>query len=100
MSRLEEEFAFQLDALKIKYEREAMPVKGRRWRVDFLIGGWLVVEVEGGHWVNGRHTRGKGFEGDCEKYNAISNMGMRVLRVTGTHIKNGMALKWVDEALA
>jgi very-short-patch-repair endonuclease len=100
MSAIEDQFAFQLDALKIKYEREAKPVPGRRWRVDFLIGKWLAVEVEGGHWINGRHTRGKGFEGDCEKYNTLSNMGIRVLRVTSTHVKNGMALKWVDEALA
>lgn len=100
MSALEDALEVQLKAVKFKYEREARPVKGRRWRVDFLIGGWLVVEVEGGHWVNGRHTRGLGFENDCEKYNELAIRGFRVLRVTGTHVRNGRALKWIDACLS
>lgn len=100
VSALEDEFEFQLKAVKFRYEREARLVKERRWRVDFLIGGWLVVEIEGGHWINGRHTRGAGFEKDCEKYNELAIRGFKVLRVTGTHVKNGQALKWVDACLA
>jgi hypothetical protein len=55
----------------------------RKWRFDYA---WpvlkIALEVEGGVWTNGRHTRGAGFLKDCEKYNAAAVMGWRVLRVT------------------
>ena len=55
----------------------------RRWRFDFA---WptvqVAVEMEGGIWTRGRHTRGKGFEADCEKYNAATALGWRVFRCT------------------
>lgn len=53
------------------------------WRFDFA---WphrkIAVEIEGGTWSGGRHTRGKGFEGDCRKYNQATVEGWRVLRYT------------------
>jgi len=62
----------------------------RKWRFDF---GWrekkIALEVEGGVWIRGRHTRGSGFLKDMEKYNAAAAMGWRVLRVTPTEMKNG-----------
>jgi hypothetical protein len=55
----------------------------RKWRFDFA---WpaqhLALEVEGGVWSKGRHTRPKGFLGDMEKYNAAAVLGWRVLRCT------------------
>ena len=73
----------------------------RRWRADFA---WpdrmLLVEVEGAHWVGGRHTRGSGFDNDCEKYNEAALGGWSVIRVTSTHIKSGEAVAWVERALA
>ena len=51
----------------------------------------VAVEVEGGVWTGGRHTRGKGFEADCEKYNAATERGWRVLRVTPKMIADGRA---------
>jgi very-short-patch-repair endonuclease len=53
----------------------------RRWRIDFA---WpnikLAVEIEGGAWTRGRHTRGKGFVGDMEKYNRLTEEGWYLLR--------------------
>jgi len=55
----------------------------RRWRFDYAYpDAKVAVELEGGTWVNGRHTRGGGFEKDAEKYNAAVLLGWRVLRFT------------------
>lgn len=55
----------------------------RQWRFDFA---WpehkIALEVEGGVWTEGRHTRGAGFLADMQKYNAAGVLGWRVLRVT------------------
>jgi len=53
------------------------------WRFDFA---WadkkIAVEIEGGVWARGRHTRGDGYTKDCEKYNAAQRHGWVVLRYT------------------
>jgi very-short-patch-repair endonuclease len=55
----------------------------RKWRFDYaMLSHKIAVEVEGGAWTQGRHTRPKGFIADMEKYNAAALMGWRVLRVT------------------
>ena len=55
----------------------------RRWRLDFAIVDLKIgIEIEGGVWANGRHTRGKGFIDDMEKYNAAATLGWVVLRFT------------------
>ena len=65
----------------------------RKWRFDFA---WpdhmLAVELEGGAWTGGRHTRPSGFVADCDKYNAAALLGWRVLRYTTSHLKNEQAV--------
>ena len=57
----------------------------RRWRFDFAIPELkIAVEIEGGSWVQGRHTRGAGYQGDMEKYNQAVILGWKVLRYTPT----------------
>lgn len=55
----------------------------RRWRFDYC---WpthrVALEVDGGIYTGGRHTRGAGTEGDHEKFNEAAVLGWRVLRVT------------------
>jgi hypothetical protein len=55
--------------------------------------------VDGGSWVRGRHSRGKGYEGDCEKANEAAIAGWRVLRVTTDMVKDGRALTTIERAL-
>ena len=69
-------------------EREYRFCPPRRWRFDFA---WpariLAVEIEGGVWVRGRHSRGQGVQGDAEKYNAAAVGHWRVLRFTSNDLK-------------
>jgi hypothetical protein len=53
----------------------------RKWRLDYAFPEFkLAVEIEGGIWTQGRHTRGSGFAGDMEKYNALAEAGWLLLR--------------------
>ena len=55
----------------------------RRWRFDYAIPQYkIALEVEGGVWTQGRHTRPQGFLGDMEKYNNAALLGWRVFRTT------------------
>jgi len=70
------------------------PVNGHRfhdtrnWQLDCA---WpdrkLAVEIDGGEFVRGRHTRGLGFQNDCEKINAAIDAGWRVYRYTLTMLR-------------
>lgn len=69
----------------------------RRWRLDL---GWraqmLAVEVDGGTWIGGRHSRGKGYEADCEKLAEAAILGWKVIRVTTGQVKSGQALGFIE----
>ena len=72
----------------------------RKWRFDFAYPDKMIgIEVEGGVWTQGRHTRGGGFTGDCEKYNEAALLGWVVLRFPNTMIQSGEALKTIEQAL-
>lgn len=69
--------------LSATWEAEVKFHPDRRWRFDFADWASMVaIEIEGGVFVRGRHSRGKGMIADMEKYNAATSMGWRVFRVT------------------
>lgn len=79
-----EEFCFVLRLLGVPRPiREHRFHPGRKFRFDLA---WpeakVYVEVEGGVFVGGRHTRGPGYRRDCEKYNLAALMGWVGLRFT------------------
>jgi very-short-patch-repair endonuclease len=92
-------------SLQIRAARLPTPLRqyrfdpNRKWTFDFA---WpvalLAMEVEGGTWVAGRHTRGAGFARDCEKYNRAAISGWAVLRVTTEMVEDGTALRLLEEA--
>lgn len=87
-----------LRTLKIEFEQEFKFHPTRKWRADFhLKGKKILVEVEGGIWSNGRHTRGKGYLGDLEKYNAATMMGYQVIRFSTEQVKSGSAIEQIEK---
>lgn len=68
----------------------------RKWRFDVA---WpserVAVEIEGGAYVAGRHSRGAGFEADIEKYAEAACLGWTVLRALPKHVRDGTAAAWL-----
>ena len=88
--------ASALRALNIEFEQEFQFHPTRKWRADFHLNGKkILVEVEGGIWSNGRHTRGKGYLGDLEKYNEATMMGYQVIRFSTEQVKSGKAIEQI-----
>lgn len=90
-SKLEVQFADLWEKLAPSHPvpvREHKFMEKRKFQFDFA---WpehkIAVECEGGSYVRGRHTRGAGFEKDCEKYNLAALTGWTVLRYTGSMMK-------------
>ena len=101
MSDLEDLLAQQMKFAGLpEPEREYRFAPPRRYRADFAYPNEMIlIEVEGGVWTQGRHSRGAGFTEDVKKYNLAATMGFRVLRFTGEMIKSGLALRTIEELL-
>jgi hypothetical protein len=80
-----------LAELGLTFEPEVMFAPPRKWRLDYLVSGRLAVEIEGGGWTGGRHTRGAGFAADLEKYATAVSMGLWVMRLSPQQILSGAA---------
>lgn len=100
-SKGEAMFFFQCKATKLPLpDREFKFKDDRRWRFDFAWPACRVaVEIEGGVWTEGRHTRGGGYIADMEKYNAAGALGWLVLRFDSAQVKSGVAIKEVESIL-
>ncbi|WPO68761.1 hypothetical protein SDC64_07530 [Acinetobacter haemolyticus] len=89
-----------LNALKIPFTKEFRFHPERRWLADFRIDDMpILVEVEGGVFSNGRHTRGEGYTKDCEKYSAAAVNGWFVIRGTTAQIKEGLVIQWIEKLI-
>lgn len=118
MSDLEQKLALQIRALKLpepereyrfalhhigrgKDIRERLIKAGLRdWRFDFAWpGAMLACEIEGGGWVGGRHTRGKGFRDDMLKYHHAMRLGWTVYRCEAELVTSGQAVNLLERLL-
>ena len=73
----------------------------RRWRFDYAWPDLMfALEVEGGIWTGGRHTRGAGYNADMEKYNAAALAGWRVLRTTPKELVSTKTIEMLKKALS
>lgn len=72
----------------------------RRWRFDYA---WpqqkLALEVQGGLFVQGRHSRGAALLKEHEKLNTAASMGWRIVYCTPKQAKDGSALEIVRISL-
>lgn len=85
----------------IEYVTEYRFDKKRRWRFDYCMPNLrIAIELEGGIYSLGRHTRGKGYENDREKYNSATMQGWRVMCVTYGMINSGYINTIVDYILS
>ena len=89
MSQGEQSFELLLKSHRIPYLREYRFHHTRRWRFDFVILKTadgdaeelkIAVEIEGGIFTHGRHSRSTGMLGDMIKYNQEILLGPRILR--------------------
>lgn len=65
-------------------EREYQFCPDRKWRADYyckMPTGNFLIELDGGVWTGGRHTRGGGYIADCMKINTAVLLGYRVIRI-------------------
>jgi very-short-patch-repair endonuclease len=91
-SKLEDDFDYlwaKKCTSKLVKELQFAKNLGRKWKFDFAnVDAQVAIEIEGGVWISGRHTRGKGFIKDCEKYNTATLMGWSVFRLPGLVVKD------------
>jgi hypothetical protein len=71
----------------------------RRWRFDFAWWGQVALEVDGGVWTRGRHSRGKGQITDMAKLNRAALLGWKVLRCTPQQLETGEIMPTIKKAL-
>lgn len=95
----EEAFALHCRAEHLDPMRE-FTFCDRKWRFDFAFPARkLAIEIEGGIFVNGGHSRGAAYERDLEKYNTAAKMGWVVLRYSTAMVLAGTAINDVLEVI-
>ena len=94
-------FMFQLKEQRLDIPvREHKFLTKRRFRFDFAwLDRMIAMEIEGGVWTGGRHTRGAGYSRDLEKYNLAQLHGWDVYRFTPQDVRKGIAVAFVKDVM-
>lgn len=62
----------------------------RRFRFDYYLPKInIAIEINGGSWMGGRHTFGKGYETDLMKLNLAQQLGIKVYQFTYDMLSRG-----------
>jgi hypothetical protein len=95
--------ATHLGELGIEFVEEFQFHRTRRWLLDFFfkyghpVKKSYAIEIEGGIYTQGRHTRGKGFQEDIWKYNEATAMGITLFRFSTQDVMQGRAKDFIRE---
>lgn len=78
--------------------------KVRKFRVDYWFinpetGKEVALEVEGGAFTRGRHTRPVGFLNDMIKYNELARQGVTLIRCTPDQLFSEKTLQLILDCL-
>lgn len=89
-------FFLCLQALDRNWTAEHRFHETRKWRFDFANANKeIAIEIDGGIWIRGRHSRGAGQLADMEKINEATRMGWRVYRFTPQQVHTGEAITYI-----
>jgi hypothetical protein len=89
------------EGLPAPVEEYAFAKPERAWRFDFCwVEQRVALEVEGGVWTQGRHSRGTGMIEDMAKYNRGAAMGWRIFRVVPQQLDTLATVHMMRDALA
>lgn len=87
-----------LKDIRLEYEYKFHPV--RRWRFDLAHPETkTAIEIEGGIWTKGRHTRPIGYIKDMEKYNAAIELGWVILRYSTEQMKKSETYEQIKRVI-
>lgn len=99
---LADTLALQISALRLpRGVREFKGIEGRQFRCDLA---WpnlkICVEVDGGDQSFGRHSRAGGMASDAEKQNLLTLAGWRCFRFTGSQVRSGAAIAFLERVFS
>ena len=95
-SKLEELFEseWQLTDPEIQLVPQYKVVPDRKFRIDFAhLPSKTGIEVQGGRWIKGGHTSGKGIFKDCEKSLSCAEIGWLILPIVDSMITKEYIIK-------
>lgn len=89
----EDQLEQSLSLYNIEYIREHPTPWNRRSKFDFFLPQMnLAIEIQGGTWISGKHTRGKGYQDDCKKMRRADQHGLRIWWFTTQEVICGDAM--------
>lgn len=87
-------------SLGVEFVKEFQFHKVRKWRFDYALPSHkIALEVEGGAFSYGRHTRASGFIADMEKYNTATCMGWRIVRCTPRQLLTNDTIQMISQLM-
>ncbi len=102
-SEYEEIFAWQIKQAGLPAPVRQYPFAkcvSRLYKADFaFVDERLIVEINGGGWVGGRHNTGAGYEADLERTAIATALGWKVMGFSTRHVKKGWAVEMTAVAL-
>ena len=100
-SNAEDLLAFQLRAVGIEFVRQYQYAPPRKFKADFgfLRPRGLLVEIQGGVFNRKAHGSITGILADIDRLNAATMADWRLLRFTPDMVRDGRALKLIEQAL-